>query len=112
MFYRTIGKWTVGAGEAEGYREAWGEDGPYTERVPYLLVQATSQRGKVYGCARQFANGAEARIYLEALPEGWDAAEDADWNFDRNIYGSEAYQANWHEEEWDRMDAGERRNYF
>ena len=111
MFTRQIGRWRVQAGEAEDYEQAWGEDGAFTRRVPYLLVQAVSDRGRVYTCNTDFPDEAAAAAYLGAMPESWTPVNDGAWGFDRNAYGSEAYQDNWHQEEYDRMDYQERRGH-
>ena len=111
MNMRMIGEWMVTWGVAEDYIESWGEDGPYTRRVSYVLVMAQRGYGDVYTCATDISTEEEAGTYCNALPTDFDPRNDDNWNFLRNCYGSKAYQANWHEEEYDRMDAEERYHY-
>lgn len=109
MFSRDIGKWHINAGEGEGYRQALGEDGYYTERVPFFFCDASSSYGEVFTCTHVFHNAEEAEFYAKALPQDFDPDSHPDFTFSRNIYGSEAYADNWHDEELSRMDYEERR---
>lgn len=111
MQQRQIGLWYVTWGVAEDYVVAWGEDGPYTRRVPYVLLTATREYGDLYAYRHNVGSLEQARTIAEALPTSFDPRTDTAWNFARNTYGSEAYQDNWQEEEYDRMDEVERRHY-
>lgn len=109
MNSRKVGEWFISWGMVDDYEEGWGEDGRYTRRVQTLLVQAARSYGDMYTCGRLFASEDEASVYCRALPEDFDPRTHSDWGFWRNSYGSDAYQDNWHEEEYDRMSPEEQR---
>jgi hypothetical protein len=108
MNVKWLGEWLVNCGMREHYVEAWGEDGPYTKRVSTPAVAAGNEYGKLYHCIVGFESLEEAQSYLGSLCDPFDPETHPDFRFERNVYGSQAYQDNWVEEEYSRMDDEER----
>jgi hypothetical protein len=90
-FDRRIGTTDVSAGIFKDFREAEGEDGPYTRRVALAGVEARTARGGIFYAGRPFGGLDEAIEYVQALPEDFDPVQHGEFHWSRNEYGSRAY---------------------